>query len=91
MDDARVICGMLRSSPKEADLAESGLPELRKVAEVRWVLELDKCKRIDVSDAWRIWGFDSVRSCLCRSGWRSMAELLKVCICRVMLRVPCVV
>ena len=46
LEAARGICGMLRSSPREAVLAECGLPELRRVAEVRWVLELDKCKRI---------------------------------------------
>ena len=39
------------------------------------MLELGKCNRIDVSDARRIWGFDSVRRRLRRSGWRSMAEV----------------
>ena len=74
MDAVRVICGMLRSSPRESVLAESGLPELRKVAEVCWVLKLNKCKRMNESDARRVWGFTCVRRRLRRSGWRCMAE-----------------
>ena len=73
LDAARVICGMLRSSPREAVLTECGLPELRSIAEMRWLLELDKCKRAGENHPRRVWGLVGVRNRLRRIGWRGMA------------------
>jgi len=70
---ARIICGMLRSAPCEAVLAECGLVELKKVAEMRWVLELDKCRRSGESNKRRSWGLLEKRVRLKRAGWRNKA------------------
>jgi len=70
---ARVICGMLRSAPCEALRAECGLVELKKVAEMRWVMELDKCKRAGQEDMRSRWGNVVRRVRLKRGGWRNKA------------------
>ena len=77
LEAGRVICGMLKSAPSEAVLAECGLVELRRVAEVRWVLELDKCKRVSEDDPRFNWDLTSVRKRLKRDDWRGPAGRLE--------------
>ena len=63
------ICGMLKSASSESVLAECGLVELRRVAEVLWVLELDKCKRVSEDDPRFYWALTTVRKRLRRDDW----------------------
>ena len=74
LEAARVVSGVLRSSPREAVLAEAGIPEVRRVAEGFWAAQLEKCLRTDEGDPRREWGCRKVRKRLKRKGWRERAE-----------------
>ena len=58
----RIIGGTMASAPKEAVLLEAGLVEIRKKAEERWVVELEKCRKAKEGD----WGPKNIRSRLVR-------------------------
>ena len=74
LDAARVIAGLLRSTPREAVLAEARLPELRSVAGMRWLLEWDKCKRVAAGNPRSVWSSMHVRQRLRKVGWRNVAR-----------------
>jgi ribonuclease HI len=73
----RIICGMLRSSPCESVLAESGLVPLRELADVSVVLDLDKCRRVAAENLRAEWGLRQGRLRLKREGWRGRALRLE--------------
>ena len=71
-----MVGGTLRSTPREAVLAEAGMQEVRKAAEGMWVAELARCKEAQEGDPRREWGLMGVRRRLTRADWRSRAEEL---------------
>ena len=65
---------MVASSPREALLEEAGLCEVRKVAEGRWAVELEKCYRVEERNLrWRL-AREEVRQRLAKRGWRVRAK-----------------
>ena len=71
---ARVIAGVMRSAPREAVLAEAGLPSVKKVAKGLWMGQLEKCRRETEGNPRREWGLKTVRGWLKRKGWRTLAR-----------------
>lgn len=71
---ARVVGGTLRSAPREAVLAETGLCEVKAVAEGLWMAEKEKCQRAEERNPRREWGLRRGRGKLARRDWRSRAE-----------------
>ena len=75
LEAARVIGGTLRSAPREAVLAEAGLTEVRREAEVAWGREWVKCLGAEEGSHRRKWGLKEVRRRLSRRrGWRIQAK-----------------
>lgn len=68
---ARVITGMVESSPCEALLEEAGLRELREVAESRWLVEYEKNLRRENEDPRGVLVKKEVNQRLKRKGWRA--------------------
>jgi hypothetical protein len=71
---ARVITGMVKSSPGEAVLEEAGLRELEVVARGKWRVEFEKCLRVREDNPRGDLVRRRVRQRLKKRGWRSQTE-----------------